>query len=96
MGVLAHYRCRKSIDARISRDVNTRLLFSLEKKVSLRRLRRSKIVMRDHVHGLAIKLLWKWRCEIVRAQTRLDMANGNLKIKSRKCSSKTCGCIAMH
>lgn len=84
MGVPLAHGGAQGVNAGVSGDPDPGLGFVLVEEVLLARLRRGKVVLAHDVDGLAVKLLRPGAVDVVRAQARLDVAHGDLKVEARE------------
>lgn len=74
----------QGVDAGVAGDPDLGLGLALPEQVLLARLRRGEVVLTHDVDGLAVKLLRPGTVNVVRAQARLDVAHGDLKVEARE------------
>lgn len=84
MGVALAHGGAQGIDSGVAGDPDLRLRLALVQKVLLAGLSGGEVVLAHDVDGLAVELLGPGTVDVVRAQARLDVAHGDLKVKARE------------
>lgn len=84
MGVAFAHGGAQGVDAGVSGYPDLGLGLALVEQILLACLRGGKVVLAHDVDHLAVELLRPGAVDVVRAQARLHMAHGNLKVEARE------------
>lgn len=84
VGIALAHGGAQCIDAGVAGDPDLRLRLALVEQVLLTGLRGGEVVLAHDVDRLAVELLGPGAVDVVRAQARLHMAHGNLKVEACK------------
>ena len=84
VGVALAHGSAQGVDAGVAGDPDLRLRLALAEQVLLAGLRGGEVVLAHDVDRLAVELLGPGAVDVVRAQARLHMAHGNLKVEACK------------
>lgn len=82
MGVALAHGGAQGVDAGVAGDPDLRLRLALAEQVLLAGLRGGEVILAHDVDGLAVELLGPGAVDVVRAQARLDVAHGDLKVEA--------------
>ena len=84
VGVALAHGGAQGVDAGVPGDPDLRLGLALVEQVLLAGLRGGEVVLAHDVDRLAVELLRPGTVDVVRAQPRLDVAHGDLKVEARE------------
>ena len=84
MGIAIANGGAQGVDAGVAGDPDPGLRLALVEQVLLARLRGGEVVLAHDVDRLAVELLRPGTVDVVRAQPRLDVAHGDLKVEARE------------
>lgn len=82
MGVPLTHGSAQGVDAGVAGDPDLGLRLALVQKVLLAGLRGREVVLAHDVYSLAVELLRPGAVDVVRAQTGLDVPNGDLQVEA--------------
>ena len=84
VGISLAYGGTERVDAGVAGDPDPGLGLALVEQVLLAGLRRGEVVLAHDVYSLAVELLRPGAVDVVRAQTGLDVPNGDLQVEAGK------------
>ena len=84
VGVPLAHGGAQGVDARVAGDPDLGFGLDLAEQVLPARLRGGEVVLGHDVDSLAVELLGPGAVDVVRAQARLDMPHGDLKVEARE------------
>lgn len=96
MGVPLAHGGAQGVDAGVAGDPDLGLGLALGEQVLLARLRGGEVVLAHDIDRLAVELLRPGAVDVVRAQARLDVTHGDLKVKARECRGEAGRGVAVH
>lgn len=96
MGVPLAHGGAQGVDTGVAGDPDLGLGLALAEQVLLASLRRGEVVLAHDVDRLAVELLRPGAVDIVRAQARLDVAHGDLKVEARERRGEAGRGVAVH